>query len=311
MIEDVRGRAMDNRRATSLEEMLELIRGFISDESKRRARAFSLQPSDIVISPFSKCGTTLLQHIVHGLRTWGDMNFGEISQVVPWLEAAHDVGIDLTASQPHPRAFKSHMRWDEVPKGGRYIVSFRDPKDALISRYHFFQGWIFEPGSIPISDIAQGYFYSLGGPHGIWTHLRSWWKNRENPDVLLLSFEDMILDTPRLVRSVARFCRIDLNPDLLAIVEKQSTFDFMKIHNSHFNERLMHERGEKVLGLPSGGDTTKVRAGKSGAHVNELPNDISEEMDLIWRKEIGDSLGFDSYSEFRQAAVALKIWSRS
>jgi hypothetical protein len=237
------------------------------------------------------------------------MNFGEISQVVPWLETAHDVGIDLTAPQPHPRAFKSHMSWNEVPKGGRYIVSFRDPKDALISRYHFFEGWIFEPGSIPISDIARGYFYSHGGPHGFWTHLRSWWENRENPDVLLLSFEDMILDIPRLVKSVARFCRIDPDPDQLAIVEKQSTFDFMKAHNSHFDERLMRERGEKVFGFPPGGETTKVRAGKSGAHFEELPPDVSEEMDLIWRKEISDILGFDSYREFRQAVVALKTWS--
>jgi hypothetical protein len=239
------------------------------------------------------------------------MNFGEISQVIPWLETAHDVGIDLTAPQPHPRAFKSHMSWHEVPKGGRYIVSFRDPKDVLVSRYHFFEGWLFEPDSIPISDIARGYFYSLGGPHGFWTHLRSWWENRENPDVLLLSFEDMILDTPRLVRTMARFCRFDLDPDLLAIVEKQSTFDFMKAHKSHFDERLMRERSEKVFGFPPGSDTTKVREGKSGAHVHELPPDVSEEMDLIWRKEIAEILGFDSYREFRQAVVALNTWSRS
>jgi hypothetical protein len=297
---------MYHGRATNLADMLEYAEGFITDESKRRARAFSLQPSDVVISPFGKSGTTLLQHIVHGLRTRGDLNFGEISQVIPWMEAAHDVGIDLTAPQPHPRAFKSHMSWQDIPNGGRYIVSFRDPKDVLVSRYRFFEGWLFEPGSIPFSDIARGYFYNLGGPYGYWRHLRSWWEQRENPDVLLLSFEDMIRDTPRLVRTMAQFCRIELDPELAAIVEKQSTFDFMKAHKSHFDERLMRERSEKIFGFPPGADTTKVRAGKPGAHIHELPPDLSEEMDSIWRKEIGETLGFDSYSEFRQAVVALK-----
>ena len=37
-------------------------------------------------------------------------------------------------------AFKSHLSYDLVPKGCRYIVSLRDPKDALVSAYRF-MGW--------------------------------------------------------------------------------------------------------------------------------------------------------------------------
>jgi hypothetical protein len=227
------------------------------------------------------------------------------------MEAAHDLGIDLNAPQTSPRAFKSHMSWDAVPKGARYIVSFRNPKDALISRYYFFEGWVFEPGSITIAELARGFFYNLGGPYGYWRHLRSWWGQRENPNVLLLSFEDMILDIPRLVQTVARFCGFDGGADLLSIVSRQSTFDFMKAHNSHFDERMMRKRGEEVLKLPTGADASKVRAGKAGAHVDELPTETSEEMDQIWQREIGETLGFDTYQTFRQEVVGLKAWSGS
>jgi hypothetical protein len=40
------------------------------EESYRRFRP---RPSDVIISPFAKCGTTWLQQIVHSLRTGGDM----------------------------------------------------------------------------------------------------------------------------------------------------------------------------------------------------------------------------------------------
>ena len=32
-------------------------------------------------------------------------------------------------------------------KGGRYIVSVRDPKDVMVSMYRFSEGWWFEPGT--------------------------------------------------------------------------------------------------------------------------------------------------------------------
>ncbi len=79
-------------------------------ESAETAKGYQAQPADLFISPFPKSGTTWLQHIVHGLKTCGDMTFDDISRVVPWLETAQFLGIDLDAPQPGGfRAFKSHL----------------------------------------------------------------------------------------------------------------------------------------------------------------------------------------------------------
>src|SRR3954451_2025448 len=86
-------------------------------ESTQYGVSYQAQPTDLFISPFAKCGTTWLQQIVHGLRTGGAMDFSEITEVVPWLEMAFDLGLDLDAPQPAPRAFKSHLTWDDIPKG--------------------------------------------------------------------------------------------------------------------------------------------------------------------------------------------------
>ena len=88
------------RRARSLDEMLALQgRAFAGAEIAAAIGAYRPRPTDIVIAPFAKCGTTWLQQTFHCLRTRGDMDFDDISRVVPWIETTRIVGIDLEAPQ--------------------------------------------------------------------------------------------------------------------------------------------------------------------------------------------------------------------
>lgn len=41
------------------------------------------RPGDIIIAPYSKCGTTWLQQIFHVLRTGGDDDYDDISLLSP------------------------------------------------------------------------------------------------------------------------------------------------------------------------------------------------------------------------------------
>ena len=294
------------RRPTSLAEISDRTKGMGTEEGRAYGLAFPLQPTDVVITPYGKSGTTWLQQIVHGLRTRGDMAFDDISRVVPWLETSYDLGLDLHAPQRgHPRAFKSHLNWYEVPKGGRYIVSVRDPKDVLVSGYRFMEGWFFEPGSIDITTWAAD-FMAHREKGGYWRHLRSWWEQRYNPNVLLLCYEEMTQDLPGTVRTVADFIGVPLDEELLAIVVRQSSLDFMLAHKDRFDDRLMREHSERMAGLPPGSDSAKVRKGEIGSHWYELPQDVSDKMDEIWQEEIAAPLGFATYQEFRTALVRLR-----
>ena len=119
---------------STIEEFEQLLQNFVSEDSVRRGVALQLRPTDVVISPFAKCGTTWLQQMVHTLRTGGDMDFDDISRVVPWIETSHDLGIPLDTDQrAQPRAFKSHLPSDPMPRGGRYLIALRAPDRALVS----------------------------------------------------------------------------------------------------------------------------------------------------------------------------------
>jgi len=295
---------LERRRATSFEEFAERQLLMFGEESIEQGLAFDPEPSDVLISPFAKCGTTWLQQVVHALRTRGDLDFDDISRVVPWIETALDLGLDLDAPQrAWPRAYKSHLSWDLIPKGGRYIVAIRDPRDALVSMYRFMEGWFFEPGAFSIAEFARKRFLQREGGMDYWTHLASWWRVRDREDVLLLSYDGMRRAPEEMVRRVADFAGIALDDELLELVLAQSSFEFMLAHKERFDDGMMRERSEKVSRLPPGGDSSKVRRGEVGAHRDELGDDVAAELLDVWREAIEAEFGFPDFAAMEAAVL--------
>jgi hypothetical protein len=254
--------------------------------------------TDVVISPAGKCGTTWLQQTFHTLRTRGDMDFDDISRVVPWIETARSLGLDINAPQrAEPRGFKSHLTYERLPKGARYVVSLRHPKDALVSMYRFMEGWFLEPGAVPIADYAKGVLAPRPDGAGYWNHLVSWWGQRDNPEVLLLTYENMSADPETNIRRLAAFCGIALDDELLALTLEQSSLPFMLAHKDRFDDAMMRRLSEERAGLPPGGDSAKVRRGGVGGHSNELPQEVDDAMDAMWAKVVTPKLGFADYAE--------------
>ncbi len=262
-----------------------------------RGKAFRPRPDDVIITPWSKSGTTWLQQIVHGLRSGGDMDFDDISRVSPWIEVADALGIDLDADQGWwPRAFKSHYSYTAVPKGARYIVSFREPAAALVSYYRFYEGWLFEPGTVTLDEYLAPHLDRSRGKD-YWTHMESWWHRRDAGDVLLLSYELMKDGHRPAVRRVAGFIGIAADDHLIDLVTKQSTLEFMLEHIDRFNDRLHRERSEAVGALPPGSGATKVTDGVFDPDRYRLSPEAVAAMEQNWRETMEASFGIRSYDE--------------
>ena len=294
------------RRARSLEEMGRLQSlAFQPEEIAASIGAYRPRPTDIVISPYSKCGTTWLQQTFHCLRTRGDMDFDDISGVVPWIESAAACGLDLEAPQcGAPRGFKSHLPYDRMPRGARYVVAFRDPKDAMVSYFRFMEGWFLEPGAVTISELAGWRLASRGQGNDYWHHLVTWWEQRDNPDVLLLSYEDMTAHPTENLQRLAAFCDIALDDDLLARTLEQSSLAFMLRHKDRFDEQLMRAVSEQRCNLPTGSDSAKVRQGGVGGHRQTMPPELAAQMDEVWAEMVAPKLGFEDYAAFEAALRA-------
>lgn len=281
------------KRAESLKELEEIQGKLFSPEEFGKGLKLKLRPDDVIISPFGKSGTTWLQQIVHTLRTRGDMDFDDISRVVPWIETSSALGIDLDAEQKsNPRAFKSHLDYETIPKGGKYIVSIRNPEDALNSMYKFMEGWFIEPGSISLEEFALKRFIAS---QSYWKHLVSWWAHRNDTNVLMLCYEQMTVDPDALIRRVAEFIDVPLDDELLAITLEHSSFSYMLEHKDRFDDALMRALSETKANLPKGSDSSKVRKGKIGE--TSMPEVVQAELDEKWRQLIKETLGFVNYAE--------------
>ncbi|WP_299849091.1 sulfotransferase domain-containing protein [uncultured Roseovarius sp.] len=291
-------------RPRTIAEMQCVDQAFVSTTGLRRGLGYTPGASDIFISPYAKCGTTWMQQIVHGLRSGGSMDFDEITEVVPWLELAHDMGVDVNAPQvAAPRAFKSHLGWDDIPKGGQYIVVLRDPVDAMVSLYNFLDGWRFEAGAISLDDFAA-YYLDRAESNNYWTHAASWWRQRDRPEVLLLAFEQMKGDLPRAVNLVADFMHLPDDPELRQLATRQAGFEFMKEHGRQFDDHLLRAARDEPCGLPPGGKATKVASGKVGTGKPLVTEKIRAEFNTRWHEEMTREFGLDSYAALLRALAS-------
>lgn len=269
---------------------------FVEEEIGASIAAYKPRSTDVIISPFAKCGTTWLQQIFHTLRTGGDMDFDDISRVVPWIETSTMLGLDLeTPQKAEPRGFKSHLPYDAIPPGAKAIVSLRDPKDALVSFYHFTSGWFLEPGTVALDAFAD-YWITKGVGGVYWDHLLSWWKVRGDPGVLLLSYEQMIAEPEASIRRVAAFCDLPLDGDLLALTLERSSIGFMLAHKDRFDDAMDRHASEIRCNLPPGSDSAKVRKGVVGSHKAELSEAVAARLDATWRETVSPVTGYADYA---------------
>jgi hypothetical protein len=64
---------------------------------------------------------------------------------------------------------------------------------------------------------------------GSWfNHVAGWWARRNDPNVLILRYEDLQRGPTGTIRRIAAFCNIPLSNERLARVLERSSFAFMK-----------------------------------------------------------------------------------
>jgi hypothetical protein len=262
-----------------------------------------------------------VQQICHQLRSadaGGDMSFGEISQVVPWLELAVDLGQDLEAAQygdanGKPRFFKSHAWERDCPKFQKTIVCFRDPCDVVLSFYHFFEDWFFEKGTLGLDRFANEFWLKRGTPPSkmqnasYFVFLTSWLARRDDPNVLLLFYEDLKEDLQGQVRRIARFVSTEKHQfdteDVVKLATERSTWTFMKEHSDHFDEKYTKWGRNEACGLPKNTavDKPKLKEGWGQAGKGDLllSDDLKQKIEEKWKQTVEPVTGCSSYQELR------------
>lgn len=201
-----------------------------------------LQPraDDIYIATYPKSGTTLLQMMLYQLKSDGEMSFPHINTVCPWLELEflRNHGDELEALA-QPRCFKTHMLRSQIPRRGRFIYVVRDVRDVIVSAYHHER--LIQGKDEGLEKFTERFLREGWGTTCTWfRHLESWWPHRHDPDVLFLSYEEIVADLEAAVRRIAGFCGLALREEDLPRILECCSLSFMKQHEDKFDTR--HQR---------------------------------------------------------------------
>jgi len=178
------------------------------------------------------------------------------------------------------------------------ICIVRDPRDVLVSQFHFERKRRRIADDFPIDKFVErflaGESSDPGQCYGSWCeNVASWVGTRENtPDFLLLRYEDMLDDTPRELAKIAAF--LDIPPDPARIenaVARSAANEMRKMEKS--------QHGEWGLTKNTRQDVLFVRAAESGGWRNELSDESVAKLEAAWGRwmvYLGYELRFPKYA---------------
>jgi hypothetical protein len=254
------------------------------DYMRFRLLDYTPRPDDIFIVTYPRSGTTWMQMIIHQLSSDGNMDFIHISERVPFFERFRLTRKDID-SLPGPRLFKTHLGyggpfWKSIPKGPcKYIYVARDGRDVATSYYHFYRTHLRFKGTF--EDFFR-LFMQGRVQYGSWfRHVAGWWAHRNDPNVLFLSYEELLEDTAGSLERIANFCGFSLPPEKMPELLERCSFAYMKKHESKFDHltEVMWENGL----VPE----SFLRKGKAGEGRDQL----SSEQGTVFDQEFDRWLG--------------------
>lgn len=244
---------------------------------------------DVVVCSFFKAGTTWLLQIALQLAHHGEAEFDNLHYAVPWPDAPTGVArLIIPLSDPSPlalsptglRVIKTHLPHEDVPQAGeaRYIALVRDPKDVIVSGYHFVRSLALGPMMPSVPHWAE-LFMTEDSPSWSWaTHLAGYWRRREDPNLLFLTYEEMRADPPKAIARIAAFMGLSPSPETLEKVAERSSFQGMKREESKFSP------GQIVpWSSPAG---TLIRRGGQGGSGELLSPALKRKLDDHFRAEL-------------------------
>ncbi|KAM4609920.1 sulfotransferase family 1, cytosolic sulfotransferase 5 [Polymixia lowei] len=206
----------------------------------KRVEMFRAFPQDLLIATYPKAGTTWTQEIVDLILNRGDaemvrrapthirMPFLELTSPNPTLS-----GITQLEQMEPPRVIKTHLPIQLLPNtfweaGCKVIYVARNPKDSVVSYFHFDQMNMIQPEPGPWPQYLKKFMNGQLGWGSWYDHVKGYWREREKKDMLYLFFEDMKENPAREIHRIADFLGHQLSDDMVTNVVQLTTFAAMR-----------------------------------------------------------------------------------
>jgi hypothetical protein len=190
-------------------------------------RALKVYSDDTFLVSYPKSGNTWLRFLVANLL-WPEnpAEFSKINRVIPDPEISSKRDLDRA---PRPRIIKSHHYFD--PRYKRIIYVVRDPRDVVVSQYHFHRKRGVIKDEYPLDQFVLDFVRGEASPdYGSWFENVAGWLVTRYGDAgfLLLRYEDILFDTRGQLEKIAAFLAVSATTERLFQVVELSSADRMR-----------------------------------------------------------------------------------
>ncbi|KAL1534725.1 cytosolic sulfotransferase 17-like [Salvia divinorum] len=267
---------------------------------KRVINHYNPLPSDVMLVTFPKTGTTWLKSLLYSILNRSSKHklvAEHPHELVPFLEIQVFAEVDeppvLAAPSNGPRLFATHIPYQLMAKTldssqCKVVYLTRNPKDTLVSLWHFVNKWNKEnPNQSWSLDDATDKFcrgVSLYGPY--YDHVIGYkelsLKRPEN--VMFVTFEEMLEDPHNYVKKLGDFlgCPFEEGDEVDEIV-KNCSIEVLSSHDVNKSEE-----SPAWFSLPY---NSFFRKGKIGDYKNYLSDECVKRIDILTKDKF-HSLGF-------------------
>ncbi|KAI3682363.1 hypothetical protein L1987_82300 [Smallanthus sonchifolius] len=257
---------------------------------------FQALPTDIYLATLPKSGTTWLKALVFATANRNMYKDKPLSahplqtsnphSCLPFVEC-EVLRTSPTYVNPHsPRIFATHMPYTSLPQsvldsGCRIVYMCRNPKDVLVSLFHFANKLRVNSHDLMTFDVAFEMFTKGVIPNGpYWDHVKGYYKvGLEQPKRLMfLTYEDMKMDTAKKLRRLAKFVGYPFTEE----EEAKGMVEEIVSLCSFENLREVNKDGALSIGIPN---QAFFREGKVGDWRNHLTVEMSQILDQITKEK--------------------------
>lgn len=181
---------------------------------------------DLYIVSFPKSGATWLNFLMANLHLRASnidrtVTFFNVHDIIPDIGHTRDIPTTLLPF-PGYRVIKSHAEYNPYYQKVIYVV--RDPRDVMVSYFHFLRGL-----GVFHEDFASLVRSTGFGVKAWCRHVQGWFElSQARQSFSFLKYEDLLADTRGTIQKVYRLLGHELSDALVNEAVELSSFDQMR-----------------------------------------------------------------------------------